>query len=301
MRALLVINPMTRSATRAVLGPVTGMLSAELKLDVAVTTAPRHAAELAQRAVDEGYELVVALGGDGTLNEVVQAVARTPVRLGILPGGSTNVFARLLGLGRDPVRAAGALLTHLRTGRERVVNLGEANGRVFTFCSGWGYDAEVVRMVHGRPRMKRAVRQATFVYCGALAKIAGRADVSGVTVAADDAPPVSGLGNVVCCNADPYTYLGRLPSRMCPSADVEGGLDLTSLTRARTIDLLRLAATALTTDRVPDLPTVRTWHDHAAYTLTSPRPLPFHVDGEYVATTTTLHLRTLPDALTVVA
>lgn len=301
MRALLVINPMTRSATRSVLGPVTGMLSAELKLEVAVTAARGHGAELAQRAVDDGYEVVVALGGDGTLNEVVQAVARTPVRLGVLPGGSTNVFARLLGLGRDPVHAAWALLRRLNAGRERVVNLGEANGRLFTFCSGWGYDAEVVRMVDGRPRMKRAFRQATFVYCGTLAKIAGRADVAGVTVRADGAAPVEGMGNVVCCNADPYTYLGPLPSRMCPAADVEAGLDLTTLTRARTSDLVRVAATALTSARVPELPTVRTWHDHARYTLTSPRPLPFQVDGEYVATTPALTLRTLPRALTVVA
>jgi diacylglycerol kinase family enzyme len=301
MRALLVVNPWTRSATPRVLRGVTAALASELKLDVEATTRRDHAGELAAAAAADGYDVVAVLGGDGTLNEVVQTVAFTQVRLGVLPGGSTNVFARLLGLGRDPVAAAEVLVRRLRAGRERIVNLGRANHRLFAFCAGWGYDAEVVRMVDGRPRMKRAMRQATFLYCGALAMLRGRANVRGVSVAPDRDPATGELGTVVCCNADPYTYLGPLPGRVCPEADLDAGLDVTALTTARIGPLLRLTATALTSDGVPRLPHVRAWHDRGEYTLTSPAPLPFHVDGEIGGEVSELTLRSVPAALTVVA
>ncbi len=300
-RALLVVNPWTRSATRRILSTISAVLGAELKLDVETTARRDHAGELAAAAVDDGYDVVVVLGGDGTLNEVVQSLAFTPVRLGILPGGSTNVFARLLGLGRDPIAATEALLRRLRSGQERTVNLGRANHRLFTFCAGWGYDAEVVRMVDGRPRMKRAMRQATFLYCGLLAKLAGRADVRAVALDTPGEPVTADLGNVVCCNADPYTYLGRLPGRVCPDADLDAGLDVTALTTARLGPLIRVTATALTSDRVPQLPEVRNWHDRSRYTLTSPTPLPFQVDGEFGGHVTELTLRSVPQALRVVA
>lgn len=301
MRALLVVNPWTRSATRRVLRAVTIALSSELKLGVETTTHRDHARELAAAAVDDGYDVVAVLGGDGTLNEIVQSLAFTPVRLGILPGGSTNVFARILGLGRDPIAAATDMLGRLRAGEERCVNLGRANGRLFAFCAGWGYDADVVQMVDARPRMKRAMRQATFVYCGALAKMAGRAAVRGVTVRAPGEEPTRDLSNVVCCNADPYTYLGPLPGRMCPEADLDADLDLTALTTARLAPLVRVAATALTGDGVPHLPYARNWHDRPRFTLTSPAPLPFHVDGEFGGKVTELTLHSLRQALTVVA
>jgi diacylglycerol kinase family enzyme len=301
LRALLVYNPSATTTNGGVLRAITASLSAELKLDVESTQYRDHAGTLAAAAVREGYDVLVALGGDGTLNEVVQSLALTPVKLALLPGGSANVFARTLGLGSDPVAATQALLHRLREGQERTVNLGTANDRLFTFCAGWGYDAEVVRMVDERPRRKRTMRQATFLWCGALAQLAGRAAWRGVTLTTGGDPPLGGLSNVICCNTDPYTYLGPLPGRLCPAARLEGGLDVTALTRARLADLVRLATAALTSDRVPALPYVRTWHDRSRYALTSDRPLPLQVDGEFVGHTDELVLRAVPRALTVIA
>src|SRR5205823_8300394 len=115
-----------------------------------------HAIELGARATDEGYELVVVLGGDGTVNEVVNGLLRgydgrspRPDRpaLAVVPGGSTNVFHRALDIPRDPVEATGSLLDAIREGRSRWLGLGRANERWFTFTAGLGLDADAVRWI----------------------------------------------------------------------------------------------------------------------------------------------------------
>lgn len=301
MRGLLVYNPNATTTNAAVTDVIARALSAELELDVQATKRRDHAGYLAAGAVHEGYEVIVALGGDGTLNEVVQGVARTPAKLAIIPGGSTNVFARSLGLPADAVEATSVLLAKLRDGEERRVSLGMANARYFSFCAGWGYDAEIVRMVERRARMKRTVRQATFLWCGVLAHLAGRSAAAEVTLRTGDDDPTGGLKTVVCCNTNPYTYLGPRPAQLCPDADLDAGLDVLGLRRTRLHDLARLTSTALTSGNVPFLPQVSSWHDRQRYTLESSDPLPLHLDGEFVSEASSLVLESVPDALTVVA
>lgn len=302
MRALLVHNPNATTTTPAVTDVIAKALSAELKLDVEATKRRNHAAYLAAGAVHEGYEVVIALGGDGTANEVVQGLAGTDVKLAIIPGGSTNVWARSLGLANDPVEATSDVLGKLRRGEDRTIGLGRANGRWFGFNAGFGFDAEVVRFVEQRHRMKRTVRQATFVYCGmlALATGFGRRPVE-ITVQPDDGEAVTGLRSAVCCNTDPFTYLGKLPARLCPEADFDKTLDVTGLTSLALLPLLRLAQTALTSPNIHHRKIVRMWHDRSAYTLTSTEPLPLQLDGDYVGRTDRVRLEAVPRAVTVVA
>lgn len=301
VRALLVYNPNATTTTPAVIDAIVETLSAELKLEVEATKRRGHAGYLAAGAVHEGYDVVIALGGDGTLNEVVQGVARTPVRVAVLPGGHTNVFARMIGLPNNPVRASQDVLRSLSEGRERRISLGVANDRYFVFCAGFGYDAEVVRMVEARPRMKHTLRYATFLWCGLLAKMGGHADRGRVTMHTDGTAPANGLRSVVCCNADPYTFLGPLPARLCPQARLERGLDLTALTSAGYVDLLRIARRALTSNRVAELPEVKTWHDREGYTLSSEHPLALQVDGEFIGHVDRVEMRMAEHALTVVS
>ncbi len=306
MRALLLYNPNATTTTPAVTDVIARALAAELKLDVEATKRRNHAGYLAAGAVHEGYETVVALGGDGTVNEVMQGVAGTDVRLAIIPGGSTNVWARTLGLPNDAVAATAAVLASLRRREERRVNLGTANGRWFGFTAGYGYDAEVVRFVERRYRLKRAVRQASFVYCGAQAYRAGagsrlpwRAVDIGLTV--DGEEQAAGLRSAVCCNSNPWTFLGPRPAQMCPDADLDRGLDVTGLTTISLARIARLARTTLTSAGVGRLRWVRLWHDRPAYDLWSAQPLPLQVDGDFVGEATHVALRSVPDALTVVA
>src|SRR5262249_4987313 len=120
-----------------------------------------HAAELANAAARSGFGLLVTLGGDGTVNEVVNGILSdgpgpAVPALAVVPGGSTNVFARALGLPRDWAESTGLILEALHTGRTRTISLGQADGRYFTFCAGYGLDAEVIRKVE-RARLRGKV------------------------------------------------------------------------------------------------------------------------------------------------
>lgn len=302
MRALLVYNPNATTTTPGVTDVIAHALAAELKLDVQATKRRDHATYLAAGAVHEGYDVVVALGGDGTMNEVMQALANTPVKLAIVPGGSTNVWARTFALPNEPVEATAALLARLREGRERRVNLGTANGRYFGFNAGYGFDAEVVRYVEDRARMKQTVRQATFLYCAVLAYAGGYSRrAKDITVTAVDEEPVSGLRSVQCANSQPYTYLLRWPAHVCPDVSLDAGLDVTALSKLGLPRISRFAARALRPRGVASMRHVELWHDRAGYELTSPVALPLQVDGDYIGEHTHVSLRSVPRALSVVA
>lgn len=179
MRALAVTNPNATSMSPRTRDVIVLALGSELKIDVAETAARGHAADLAAQARADGFDLVVAVGGDGTANEVVNGLLRgssdTDVpRFAVVPGGNANVFARALGLPAEPIEATGVVIERLRAGRTRHISLGlldadiisgEGSGisaiadagaadtnvrsvrRWFTFCVGLGLDAEVVRAV----------------------------------------------------------------------------------------------------------------------------------------------------------
>src|SRR5690606_4275188 len=109
-----------------------------------------------------GMDLVVALGGDGTVNEVVNGLlekggsAEKLPMLAVVPGGSTNVFARSLGLPEEWKDGVEVILDALGDNRSRTSSLGKANGRYFTFCAGLGLDAAAIRRVE-RARMRGVV------------------------------------------------------------------------------------------------------------------------------------------------
>jgi diacylglycerol kinase family enzyme len=301
MRALLLYNPSATTTTPAVIDVITHALTADLKLDVEATKRRGHASLLTAGAVHTGHEVVIVLGGDGTVNEALQGIAGTAVRLAIIPGGSTNVWARSLGLPNDAVEATSVVLRKLRNRSSRTVNLGIANSRYFGFCAGWGYDGAIVRMVEERLLLKRTVRQATFLWCGLLAYLRMlRTDVR-ICLSVDGTNVNDSLRTVVVCNSDPYTFLGMLPARLCPRADLAAGLDLTGLTSLGFAKIARVIRRALTNGTVGRLNHVRTWHDHNLYELQATAPLALHVDGEYMGETDHLVLRSAPRACSVVA
>src|SRR5438034_10113310 len=109
-RLLLVVNPVARTVAKPTLAVIEKALSADFQLEVAETKGKGHASELAAQAVGNGTDLVVVFSGDGTINEVVNALAGTETALGVLPGGATNVLVRALGLPTDPVECTGLLV-----------------------------------------------------------------------------------------------------------------------------------------------------------------------------------------------
>lgn len=281
MRAVLVFNPSATTADAGVRDAIARQLDAVVDLDVQPTKQRGHATHIVAGAIDEGAETVFALGGDGTVNEVLQAMAGTPAVLGAIPGGGTNVFARALGLPNDALAATRDLVEHVAAGRTREISLGRAGGRYFGFNAGFGFDAAVVRAVEQRATLKRRLRQAAFVW------LAGRTYFTDpnrseptIRLEARDGT-VLGPGTIAMVgNTDPWTYLHSWPLHVTPSASFTTGLDVTMMGAVGPMTLLSSVGRAFRASLRPGQ------HVHMAsdldhFTLTSTTALPLQVDGDY--------------------
>ena len=136
--AVLITNPAAVATSQHVKEVIVKALSADLHVEVVDTAGPGHATEVASQAVRSGVDLVVAFGGDGTMNEVANGMVGSDTSLGILPGGNANVVCRNLGLPADIVEATGRLLNGLRGNRIRRISVGRTEGRCFLVSCGLG-------------------------------------------------------------------------------------------------------------------------------------------------------------------
>ena len=132
MPALLIVNPHATATTPLSRDVITHALASQMDLEVVETRYRGHAGTLARKAASEGFQLILTLGGDGTVNEAVNGLLRgaqpgAEPALAPVPGGNANVFTRALGLPADPVDATGRILEILRAGRDRRVGLGCAS------------------------------------------------------------------------------------------------------------------------------------------------------------------------------
>ncbi len=339
MRALVVVNPAATSTTAKMRDVLVGALASELKVDVAETGHRGHGRELGARAAADGLELVVTLGGDGTVNEVVNGLlehgpgAHLPT-LAVVPGGSTNVFSRALGRSRDPVEATAEILASLRAGRTRTVSLGTASAtgtstaplaggdpevaaraaaadaaqqpgwtapRWFVFAAGLGFDAEVIARVEAQRASGRRSTGALYVREATSAFLLGRERRRpAMTLQVPGEPAVEQLFLCLVSNVSPWTYLGARPVNPSPEASFDSGLDVFGLGRTHAVGMLRALRSALVA-RPPRGRGVHHRHDLAELTLTAERPQGWQVDGDHLGTATGLRLRSVPDALRVLA
>lgn len=317
MRALLVVNPKattTSSRTRDVL---TRALANEVKLEVVGTEYRGHARDLARQAAADGnVDVVVALGGDGTVNEVVNGLLQDGPseqlpRLAVVPGGSTNVFARALGLPNHPVEATGQLLDALVEGRDRSIGLGVAGGdglpdRWFTFTAGFGFDAGVVdRVERSRQDGKRSthalyVSQAVRHFLGARGpRIQGPITLELPPSAGVE--PVTGLALSIVSNTSPWTFLGNRPVYASPEAGFDTALDFFGMTRFSLVQTVRTLPQLLAAEGAgPRGKHVVAYHDLGHFTLHSQEPLPFQVDGDHLGERNTINFTGVSRALRVI-
>lgn len=284
----MIANPNASGTTPAVRDVIAHALGAALKLDVVETERRHHATELARAAVADGYEVIVSLGGDGTLNEIVNGIAGSDVALIPLPGGGTNVFARTHGLPRDPVDATSAVLAHLEAGGGATPrHLGRVNGRAFTFCAGVGFDADVVRAVEARPRWKHRLGEIFFILTGVLRFFLAYPRRSLPMTLRTEAGETERIGQIFACMSDPYTFFRARPFRLCPDAGRERGLSLNALTSLSTFTALRLLALAFTSATHGRMRNVHLLNGIADASVRSDRPVPYQVDGDYAGEATT--------------
>ncbi len=283
-----------------------------MDLEVVETRYRGHAASLAAAAVADGHELVLTLGGDGTVNEAVNGLlldrnGQLPA-LAALPGGNANVFTRSLGLPTDPVDATGRVIEALEAGRSRRLGLGRVDpggrsSRYFTFNAGLGLDAEVVRVIEGLRARGRAVTPQLYLWT-ALRQFYTVTDRRhpALTVERRGQPPVSHLFISIVSNTAPWTYLGHRPVNPSPAADFDTGLDLFALRRLRTAGTLN-ALRQMFASR-PDPPSGRdvlSLHDQPEFVISASRPVALQVDGEYVGEHERVRFRSVPGVLRVIA
>lgn len=290
-------------------------LASQVKLDVVETEHRGHAMAVARAAARDQVDLVVAHGGDGTVNEVVNGLLadsagsadsadsesrpggyRQAPMLGVVPGGSANVFARALGLPSDPVEATYRLLHALEQGSARQVGLGLADDRWFTFNAGMGWDADVVAGVEKRrgKRTSPSLYARTAVSCY-LRPPQGR---PALTVQVPGEEPAE-VRTAFVSNTDPWSYLGTRPVHLNTDCSFDTGLGLFALRALGPVTVLRHLYQALKTrSRHRGKQLVRR-DDLSLICVTAEVPVNLQVDGDLVGQRTRVEFRSVPGALTV--
>lgn len=306
MRAVLVVNPNATTTTLRTRDVLYRALASETKLDIVETRYRGHAAALARHCVTEEIDAIAVLGGDGTVNEVVNGLLAdgpTPglPSLAVIPGGSTNVFARALGVPRDTVEATGAVIEALRSGSRRTVGLGQADDRYFTFCSGLGIDAEIVRAAESLRstgmRVSNSVHQRTAVRYFFTASDRRHPPLA---IEQPGKPTIPDLFCAIVQNTAPWTYAGRHALSPCPDASFDTGIDVFSMRTMQTIASADQLARFFGRGRRPGGRSALVLHDLPEFTVTALRPLPHQVDGEYLGERERVTFRSIPRALDVV-
>ncbi|GGV12923.1 diacylglycerol kinase [Actinomadura cremea] len=311
MRAMLIANPTATSTSRRARELLIRACAGDLDLVIAETGHRGHAVELARDAATDGYDLVIALGGDGTVNEAVNGLlsARTadPPALAVLPCGSANVFARALGLPDDPISATRVVLEALRAGRYRTVGLGAARPgdgpeRYFTFCAGVGLDAEVVREVERHRRTGRRADPSLYVRTTVRHFLTGTdRRRAAITLEQPGRPPKSGLFLAFISNTSPWTFVGRVPVNPSPLAHFARGLDVFGIRSLRLgPTLAAVAGMLLARTRPVQGRDVVNVHDAAEVTVRADRPVAFQLDGDYLGEHRSVTFRSVPKAIRIV-
>jgi diacylglycerol kinase family enzyme len=308
---LIIVNPYATTVSDRLKNLVVYALQSRYQVEAVSTQGQNHATQICREAREEGYDLVVAFGGDGTLNEVANGLAGTDVPVSVLPGGSTNVVCRTLGIPNDVVDATEHLLSLADDFRPRRIDLGLASGRRFVFSCGAGIDATAARRVDANPRFKARAGRWFYIW----AAVSGfytqyLRDPVRMRVAVEGDGGSEGV-TALAQNSDPFTYFGRQPVRVCEGAALDNGtLSMGVLRRAAQRDVPTVAVRVLADGlRLPDHRHIDHFQGFTKARLESVsldrsnriRPFPVQVDGDYIGDHGELDLGIEPGALTVVA
>ncbi|MFK3983167.1 diacylglycerol/lipid kinase family protein [Micromonospora sp. NPDC050397] len=323
MRALLVVNPKATATSQRSRDVLVRALRSEVDLTVEYTRRRDHAVTLARQAVREGMDLVVTLGGDGTVNEVVNGLMtaqpstfdpnrpstveptgpsaeRLPA-LAVVPGGSTNVFARALGLPREWPEATSVILDGVRLGRFRSVGLGRADDRYFTFCAGFGLDAAVIHRVEQARRRGRVSTPSLYLRAMLTQYVFGsERRHPDIALELPDGIVASELATVAIQNTAPWTYIGDREVNPNPEASFDLGLDVMAIRRLRVPSTTRTVTQLLSRNTQPHGRQILRMHDLEEFTLVAGRPQAFQLDGDYLGEREKIRFASVSAALRVI-
>jgi diacylglycerol kinase family enzyme len=304
-RMLIIVNPYATTVTVRLKHLVVYALQGRYDVKAVETHGRGHATELCREAAAEGYDVVVAFGGDGTVNEAANGLAGGDVPLTCLPGGATNVFCKMLGIPGEIVDATEHLLRIADDWRVRRVDLPRVNGRHFTFSSGIGLDASVVERVDRHPHLKARFGAWYFTYA-AITTFLRRyvAAPPRLEVLAGDGEPLRGVTAVVQ-NGDPFTYFKDRPIHAAEGARLDDGALSGVVLRRATPTVMPTVIWRLFSERASLLR-----HraidgfggvEEVVVRSADGRPIPLQVDGDHVGDVTEATYGIAPHALPVVA
>jgi len=304
-RMLIIVNPYATTVSDRLKNLVVYALQGRYDVEAIDTQSQGHATDLTREAAAEGYDVVVAFGGDGTVNEAANGLIGSDTPLTCLPGGATNVFCRMLGIPNDVVDATEHLLRIADGFDPRRIDTGIVNGRHFVFASGIGLDASVVERVDSHPRLKARLGPYYFTYA-AVATFNRKYLVKPVRVRVEaDGREIDGV-TVIVQNADPFTYFRNRPIRICPGGELDDGrLGLAVLKKATpgeipTVIARVFSANAETVQRHRQIEGFQ-GIDAARVVTADGRPFPLQVDGDYIGEFSEVEYRVAPKALNVVS
>jgi diacylglycerol kinase family enzyme len=324
VRALLIVNPRATTTTKSVREVIVRTLAAKAEIEVVETRHRGDARDIAAGAAAAGWDALLVLSGDGTINEAVNGLMdKASVRaggapadasdagcpadrlpaLGALPGGNANVFTRDLGVPPDPLAAVEVIAARLAAGTTRTIGLGRADDRYFTFNTGLGWDAEVIHAVEDRRAQGQSASNGLYIRT-ALRQYYRRTDRRhpNLSVQTADGTRIEPVGLALLANTSPWSYVGQHPMSPTPRASFDTGLDAFLLRRLRTISTLNaMRQMASRSGRPVTGKYAVTLHDQPEITVRAREPTALQVDGDYVGDFETVTFRSVPDALRVIA
>jgi diacylglycerol kinase family enzyme len=311
VRAVLIVNPNATSTTPAGRDLLAHALESRVKLAVAHTDHRGHAIEIARDAAREGVDALIVHGGDGTVNEVVNGIlgevgvnAPAPA-VGVVPGGSANVFARALGISTDPIEATNQLVDLLSDYRRRKswrrIGLMDCGERWAVFTAGMGVDGEVVAAVEAQRDKGRKITAWRYIRVAIRENLAAARKDPSLTLHLPDREPVGGVHFAFVSNSSPWTYANARPVWTNPTTTFETGLGVFATTSMNVWANLRLVRQMLA--RKPRLAAKHLIRDDdlAWLRVTSDTPVACQIDGDFLGPRDEMTFTAVPDALGVVA
>lgn len=317
MRALLVANPNATSTSPRVIDVIVRALSHELDLEVTMTTHKGHAHSIGEYAVESEIPLVITLGGDGVVNEVINGIMfanpeKAKPAIAPIPGGSGNVFVRALGLPIDPVEATGAVMECCRAQSFRAISLGLAvserpNGeefsRYFAANSGIGLDATIIAAMD--KDRKKGASASPLRYLGTTVREYLRRSNhnASITISRPGTTTVDHVYVALVQNSSPWTFFGAWALDPNPAASFDTGLDVFIVRKLDPISTARAARRIISRSRrqTTRAKAFTSWHDQFGFSIQADPEVPIQIDGEALGSVSRVQFTHHPNALRVVA
>lgn len=317
VRALLVANPNATSTSPRVIDVIVRALSHELDLEVTMTTHKGHAHSIGEYAVESEIPLVITLGGDGVVNEVINGIMfanpkKAKPAIAPIPGGSGNVFVRALGLPIDPVEATGAVMECCRAQSFRAISLGLAvserpNGeefsRYFAANSGIGLDATIIAAMD--KDRKKGASASPLRYLGTTVREYLRRSNhnASITISRPGTTTVDHVYVALVQNSSPWTFFGSWALDPNPAASFDTGLDVFIVRKLDPISTARAARRIISRSRrqTTRARAFTSWHDQFGFSIQADPEVPIQIDGEALGSVSRVQFTHHPNALRVVA